>query len=177
MNQGNVGRFINDDGPWQDGDLIFEFPNQNQWTAVFLKFQSQAWHTDDHTGHTINEPDPGDPVDPDPVKPQPTENLPDGLVRIVAAMVNSKESPEKEWVYLLNTTDRSISLNGRQLVDKQKSRIPLSGMLDLGAIVKISIIPPVVLSNKGGIISILNGDELKVDGVSYTRKQINQVGQ
>jgi hypothetical protein len=34
----------------------------------------------------------------------------------------------------------------------------------------------VVLSNKGGIISVLNGDGLKVDGVSYTREQANQPG-
>ena len=62
MNQGNVGRFQNDDGVWQDGGLLFEFPNQNQWTAVFLKFQSQAWHTDDRTGHAIHDPDPEKPI-------------------------------------------------------------------------------------------------------------------
>src|SRR4051794_20848622 len=99
MNQGNVDGFVKDDGIWQDGGLLFEFPNQNQWTAVFMKFQSQSWHTDDHTGHTIG--DPGGPTNPDPNNPKPTENLPDGLVHIIAAMVNSKESPEKEWVYLL----------------------------------------------------------------------------
>jgi uncharacterized protein YukJ len=176
MNQGNVGRFVNDDGVWQDGGLLFEFPNQNQWTAVFLKFQSQSWHTDDQTGHTINEPGPEDHINPDPVQPQPTENLPDGLVRILAAMVNSKESPEKEWVYLLNTSDRSISLAGWQLADKQKAKMPLSGTLAPGAILKVDIVPPVALSNKGGIISILNANGLKVDGVSYTREQANQPG-
>jgi uncharacterized protein YukJ len=176
MNQGNVGRFKNDDGVWQDGGLLFEFPNQNQWTAVFLKFQSQSWHTDDHTGHTIHEPGPEEPINPDPVQPQPIENLPDGLVRIVAAMVNSKESPEKEWVFLVNTSDRSLSLDGWQLADKQKAKMPLSGTLDPGAVVKVDILPPVVLSNKGGIISVLNGDGLKVDGVSYTREQANQPG-
>jgi uncharacterized protein YukJ len=178
MNQGNVGRFKNDDGVWQDGGLIFEFPNQNQWTAVFLKFQSQSWHTDDHTGHTtvVNEPDPEEPTNPDPVHPQPTENLPDGLVRIVAAMVNSKESPEKEWVFLVNRSDRSLSLDGWQLADKQKAKMPLSGTFDPGAILKIDIVPPVALSNKGGIITVLNSNGLKVDGVSYTRGQANQPG-
>jgi uncharacterized protein YukJ len=176
MNQGNVGRFKTDDGVWQDGGLLFEFPNQNQWTAVFLKFQSQSWHTDDHTGHTTHEPGPEEPINPDPVQPQPTENLPDGLVRIVAAMVNSKESAEKEWVFLVNTSDRSLSLDGWQLADKQKAKMPLSGTLDPGAVVKVDILPPVVLSNKGGIISVLNGDGLKVDGVSYTREQANQPG-
>jgi uncharacterized protein YukJ len=176
MNQGNVGRFVNDDGVWQDGGLLFEFPNQNQWTAVFLKFQSQSWHTDDQTGHTLNEPGPEEPTQPDPIQPQPTENLPDGLVRIVAALVNSKESPEKEWVYLLNTSDRSISLQGWHLADKQKAKMPLSGTVAAGAVLKVDIMPPVALSNKGGIISLLNANGLKVDGVSYTREQANQPG-
>lgn len=51
MNQGNVARFVRDDGVWQDGGLLFHFPGQDQWVAVFLAFQSQAWHTDDVTGH------------------------------------------------------------------------------------------------------------------------------
>ena len=38
--EGNVDGFVRDDGIWQDGGLLFEFPNQNQWTAIFLKFQS-----------------------------------------------------------------------------------------------------------------------------------------
>ncbi|OYV21293.1 MAG: hypothetical protein CG438_427 [Methylococcaceae bacterium NSP1-1] len=66
MNQGNVGEFVRDDGVWQDGGLLFHFPSiekvdigvgaeiwPEQWVAVFLAFQSQSWHTDDLTGHTI----------------------------------------------------------------------------------------------------------------------------
>lgn len=53
MNQGNVGRFIPDDGVWQDGALLFCFPDELQWSAIFLKFQSQAIRTDDRTGHAL----------------------------------------------------------------------------------------------------------------------------
>jgi uncharacterized protein YukJ len=176
MNQGNVGSFVKDDGVWQDGGLLFHFPASNQWTALFLKFQSQSWHTDDSTGHTIAAPAPGEPVNPNPVAPQPTENLPDGLVRIAAAMVNSKESPEREWVYLLNPSDRDISLNGWQLADKQKAKMPLSGTLAAGAVLRVEIQAPVALSNRGGIITVLNARGLKVDGVSYTREQANNPG-
>ena len=175
MNQGNVGKFVKDDGVWQDGGLLFQFPNQNQWSAVFLKFQSQSWHTDDQTGHTIVEPKPGDPTNPDPNQP-PTEDLPDGLVRIIAAMVNAKTSPEKEWVFLLNTSDRSIDLNNWSILDKQKAKQPLAGKLDAGGMLKIDIRPPVALSNKGGIITLLNDKGLKVHGVSYTKEQANNPG-
>jgi uncharacterized protein YukJ len=176
MNQGNVGSFIKDDGVWQDGGVLFHFPLQRQWTAVFLKFQSQSWHTDDRTGHTLVEGEEGEPRNPDPITPQPTEALPDGLVRIVSAMVNSIESPEKEWVNILNASDRAISLAGWQLADKQKAKMPLSGTIEPGAPLRIDIQPPVALSNKGGIITLLNQNGLKVHGVSYTRQQANQPG-
>lgn len=176
MNQGNDSSFAKDDGVWQDGGLLFQFPRQDQWTAVFLKFQSQAWHTDDKTGHTINPPGPDEPTQPDPVVPQPTDILPDGLVRIIAAMVNSKLSPEKEWVFLLNPSDRAISLAGWQLADKQKAKMPLSGTLEAGGVLKVDIVAPVTLSNKGGIITLLNEKGLKVHGVSYTKAQANQPG-
>lgn len=175
MNQGNLGGFVKDDGVWQDGGLIFQFPQQTQWSAVFLKFQSQSWHTDDRTGHTLNQPGDGDNVNPDFV-PNPTDILPDGLVRIVAAMVNSKESPEHEWLYLLNTSDRALALDGWQLADKQKAKQRLAGNLEAGAVLKVDIQPPVALSNKGGIITLLNDKGLKVHGVSYTREQAQHPG-
>lgn len=51
MNQGNIPEYARDDGTWQDGGLIFHFPALEQWVAIFLAFQSQAWHTDDRSGH------------------------------------------------------------------------------------------------------------------------------
>ena len=56
MNQGNSQQFRGDDGVWQDGGLLLHYPAQGQWVAVFLAFQSQAWHTDDQTGHAIPTP-------------------------------------------------------------------------------------------------------------------------
>ena len=91
-------------------------------------------------------------------------------------MVNSKSSPEKEWVYLLNASDRAISLAGWQLADKQKAKMALSGTLDAGAVLRVDVQAPMVLSNKGGTITLLNQNGLKVHGVSYTQRQANQPG-
>ena len=53
FNQGNPpGAFAAQNGPWQDGGLILQFPREDQWVAAFLKFQSQAWHSDDGDGST-----------------------------------------------------------------------------------------------------------------------------
>ena len=159
MNQGNVGRFVDDDGVYQDGALIVEFPRENQWVGVFLKFQSQTWHTDDQTGHQIV-----------------PEETPDGLVRIVAALVNAIESPEKEYVTLLNMTSAAIDLDGWKIADRDKNKMALSGVLGAGETVRIPLVPPVILPNKGGIITLLNEDGLRVDGVTYTKAQASKPG-
>jgi len=173
MNQGNpIGRFSGDNGPRQDGGLVFEFPDQNQWAAVFLKFQTQAWHTDDQTGHPLVEGDdqtiPRDHV--------PTEDKPDGLVRIVGALVNAVKTPEREIVTLLNTADRDIDLTGWSLANKQPNRTPLSGTLEAGGTRSIVVQKPMELSNKGGIISLLDNRGIKVHGVSYTKEQARTPG-
>ena len=137
FNQGNPpGRFAEQNGPWQDGGLIFEFPGEQQWVAVFLKFQTQAWHSDDETGGVIVPPDPEHPDDPHtPIDPDiiPPLDVPDGLVRVIAAYVNDIKTPERETVTLLNTSDRPVDLGGWTIADKQKNKMRLSGAIEAGA--------------------------------------------
>ncbi|HEY0140984.1 MAG TPA: DUF2278 family protein [Thermoanaerobaculia bacterium] len=169
MNQGNVARFAKDDGVWQDGALLIHYPTQNQWVAIFLKFQSQTWHTDDRTGHRLGEE----------IEPQgelPSAENPDGIVRIVAALVNSKKTPEVESVTLVNASPTDVSLAGWSLADKDKKRFSLKGTIAAGASLQVKIAKPMELSNNGGIISLLNDDGLKVDGVSYTKQQAANPG-
>jgi uncharacterized protein YukJ len=179
MNQGNVGSYTKDDGVWQDGGLLINFPTQNQWVAIFLKFQSQAWHTDDQTGHRLTAETPQAPA-PAPSGPDagdlPTSDEPNGLVRIVAALVNDTASPEHETVTLLNTAAHDVALDGWCIADKQKVKSPLSGTLAAGATMVGAIQPPAALSNKGGIITLLDDKGLKVDGVSYTKAQARHPG-
>jgi uncharacterized protein YukJ len=166
MNQGNHPQFAHDDGVWQDGALVFRFPSTDQWVAVFLAFQSQAWHTDDVTGHAITEPGP---------VPGPTE--PDRVVRIVGALVNPiGPAPEPETVTLLNASPGPIELAGWTLADRSKNKQSLSGMIAAGATLTAPVQPPVQLGNKGGIITLLDDQGLKVDGVSYTEQQAQLEG-
>lgn len=168
MNQGNVGRFTNDDGVWQDGGLLIHYPDQNQWVGVFLAFQSQSWHTDDSTGHTIKLPDIDQPV--------PAS---EGSVRIVAALANPlKDDVGREVVTLLNISPDLVDLNGWALADKFKNKEPIINLLLApGATAAITLSgKSAQLSNKGGIISLLDANGLKVDGVSYTRAQTSRQG-
>jgi uncharacterized protein YukJ len=175
MNQGNAAQFVGDDGVYQDGGLLVQFPDQQEWVAVFLKFQSQSWHTDDQTGHALSTPAPPIPG-PTPEPAPPTSEEPDGLVRIVAALVNSTKSPEQEVVTLINTAPHDVSLAGWALLDTQKARLPLQGTLRAGATTTVSLSPPLALSNKGGAITVVNDKGLKVHGVAYTKEQARHPG-
>jgi uncharacterized protein YukJ len=57
MNQGNPrsGPFGGDNGVWQDGALFVHLPEETRWIAIFLAFQTQAWQTDDLTGHPLDD--------------------------------------------------------------------------------------------------------------------------
>src|SRR5215216_3620615 len=54
MNQGSQpepefrdGKHRDENGPWQDGALLFHDTGRNEWSAIFLAFQSQHWQTDE----------------------------------------------------------------------------------------------------------------------------------
>jgi uncharacterized protein YukJ len=46
MNQGNGGKYAKDNGVFQDGGLVIEYPG-DKWKAFFFAFQSQTFDTDD----------------------------------------------------------------------------------------------------------------------------------
>jgi uncharacterized protein YukJ len=170
MNQGNVSRFVADDGVWQDGALLWHFPTEQRWVALFLAFQSQAWHTDDRTGHALSDI----PTGPGPT---PTPGEPDYAVRIVAALVNPiGPAPERETVTLLNTTPQAVDLTGWAIADRLKRKHLLSGLIPPGEVVMVVLSPEVQLGNQGGIITLLDAQGLKVHGVSYTREQVQREG-
>lgn len=172
MNQGNHPSFRYQDGVWRDGGLLFHFPAQAYWVGVFLKFQSQSWHTNDRTGHRI---------EPDRQRYQPPKVLipgePDYLVRIVAALVNPPgPAPEHETVTLLNASHEVIDLTGWAIADRLKNKSPLHGHLNPGATRVFPLSPPVQLGNAGGLISLLDDQGLKVHGVAYTPAQARREG-
>jgi hypothetical protein len=165
MNQGNSGRFRDDDGVWQDGGLLFHFPTQDQWVAILLAFQSQAWHTDDTTGHAIEDGPPGPLLTRAPV-------------RIVAALVNPVgPAPERETVTLLNASPEPVDLSGWRLADRVKRTCPVPDVqLAPGGTVAVMLASDVQLGNKGGALTLLDPDGLKVDGVAYTADDAREEG-
>ena len=172
MNQGNSGGFASQNGVWQDGALMIHFPAEDRWIAIFTAFQSQSWHTDDHTGHplaTIPTPGPG---------PEPNPTEPDFEVLIIAALVNPfGGGPEDETVTLLNPSPKSINLTEWKIKDRggNTHAIP-RGVVPAGGTITIHLPETVQLGNKGGTITLLNKEGIKVHGVKYTRDQAREEG-
>lgn len=154
MNQGNSGKWADDNGPWQDGGLLFHFPGVSQWVAIFLAFQSQTFHTDDRTGNPILFP----------------KGLPEEAeaVRIIAAILHA--GILETTVTLVNPTAHAIDLTQWALVLDHQPPQPLTGVIAPGAFQAIAIsgVSAASIAN-GGIITLLNSQGIKIDGVSYTR--------
>jgi len=164
MNQGSVEEFQKYNGVWQDGGMLLHLPSEDRWVAVFLAFQSQCWHTDDTNGNCIGDIE------------KPAE---DKGVIIIAATVNpAGHDPGMERVLLLNTLSATVNLDGWTLADKNKRRHPLDGIvLEAGAVTTVTLPGTTVqLSNKGGIIKLLNGKGLKVHGVQYNKNEVSEQG-
>lgn len=180
MNQGNDPDHTRDDGVWQDGALLLRFSSQEaspehaeQWVAIFLAFQSQAWHTDDLTGHALDHAEPGGTAGGG--TPPGSEQRP---MRIVAALVNPDGGdPETETITLLNASPDPVELGGWSLVDNVGHAMPLDiAAVPAGAVHQVTVQPPVRLGNHGGTITLLNVHGLKVDGVAYTATDADHPG-
>jgi uncharacterized protein YukJ len=164
MNQGNVERFQQDNGVYQDGALLIHFPSRDQWIAIFLAFQSQCFHTDDQTGNAIKG-----------ACEQPVAEP----VKIIAALVNPIGADQgQESVILINASPNEVNLDGWSLMDQNKRKLILSQVrLEAGKIFTILLTgADLQLSNKGGMITLLNPQGIKIHGVSYTKAQTEKEG-
>ncbi|MEI6351923.1 MAG: DUF2278 family protein [Verrucomicrobiota bacterium] len=172
MNQGNDPCHLAQDGSWQDGAVLIEHPSQQRWTALFLKFQSQSWQTDEATGHRR----PAGPESPQLAGTNFAAS-PEGRVRIISALVNPPVGlPSGESVMLLNPSPVPIELTGWRLTGRAGGTLRLWGILAPGETRDYPLDGSLALGDSGGIITLLNGDGLKVHGVSYTSEQAARPG-
>ncbi len=175
QNQGNIGRWVKDDGIWQDGGLIIHFEEENRFVGIFLAFQSQATVTDDQ-GHTVGSTTAGG-ENPGGEEPQPGALL--KSLFITAALVNPDgEDMGKEQVLLLNLSNQTIDLEGYQLLDRLAQKQVLSGQKILPR--NVLSLPldgnAIQLGNKGGSITLLDGQGRQLHSVSYSREQAQRQG-
>lgn len=174
MNQGNIKRWQGDDGIWQDGGLMIYYPARDQWAAMFFAFQTQSFHTDDVSGRRLlHESRPEHP------EPEALPHIPARVdkpqVKIISALIDPVgEDTGKEVVTLRNMTDSTINLEGWTLVDKNRLYETLPGITIMsGQTVDIHLSGDgAQLSNKGGTLTLLNPEGIKIYGVAWSKNQV-----
>ncbi|KAM7208261.1 DUF2278 domain containing protein [Naviculisporaceae sp. PSN 640] len=186
MNQGNTGRWLRDNGVFQDGGLIIQF--KDHWEAVFIGFASQAVHTDDGPGKDAGNPVPktgfltwANFLSPDvPPSDREGDDLTDSPVAITEALVNppgpdGQPGSEPETVTLTNRTENEVDVSGWSIKNKASQRqiLPPGSLIAAKAALTVAV-PQAPLSNQGGTITLLNADGLKVSGVSYSKEQARE---
>jgi hypothetical protein len=121
------------------------------------------------------QPGPGGDIAPWPVVPEGSSYH---LARIVGAMLNPKGADEgKELVTIFNCSPEALDLAGWTILDAQDKEEALSGRILPGYALTVTLSGKgAQLSNKGGTITLLNASGLKVDGVSYTKKDAERQG-
>jgi uncharacterized protein YukJ len=165
MNQGNRDEHWHDNGIWSDGGLIFHEPAHNRWSAIFLAFQTQSWHTDDR----------GDPVPyPDPIDERQVARdqvtLPP--VRIVGAYVHPNDDKRGvEHVAIRNDGEHPLPVSGWRLLNRNGDATILDGAVPPRSVRRFLLPAAVPLSTRGGLIRLLDENGAEVDGVSYTRHE------
>ena len=156
MNQGNSGQWAPENGLWQDGGLFFHFPAVHKWVALFLAFQSPSFQTKEQTGEA---------VDFNPMLPQTKY-----AVRIIAATVNPGPR-NRETITLVNTANHKINVTDWVITDNRNINRILYGEIRPGEFLTIPLTEKAArLAKGGGIITLLDRDGVKIDGVSYTEK-------
>ena len=149
MNQGNNGKWIDDNGSFQDGGLLINFPKDNKWVAFFFAFQSQSFQTDEEGKPLFH-----------------ADTSVEQNVVIVSALLNP--SVGAPIVGLLNRMDKPIDLGGWTLTDAKNS-ISLSGKIAPGAYLQVPCEGNgLKFSDNGGILSLMNQYGQKIGGVCYS---------
>lgn len=183
MNQGSTGSFARYNGVWQDGGVFIQ-NSDGTYTAILIAFASQAAHTDEVTGNALpgscnlkqlilNEPC-GTVVDP-------VEEMNIALVGALVNPIGPEGTPahtgRPETVWLMNRSPNSVNLKGWSILNKaeQVRQITEDVTLPPGGIHAIEM-GNVPLSNKGGLLTLLDNNGIKIDGVSYTKQQAEKEG-
>ncbi|KAJ5669893.1 hypothetical protein N7462_010963 [Penicillium macrosclerotiorum] len=171
MNQGNIEKYADDDGVFQDGGLLINYPDSDRWVGVFIGFASQAVHTDDETGHAISSETWGDYLEREE---RDTELIEDSVIIDEALISPESDGPKsrRRSVTLKNPKNHRMSLSSWKIKNSagEFHALPRGAALDAKSSQAFDI-PDCHLSQLGDTITLLNEKGLKVDGVSYSSQQ------
>jgi uncharacterized protein YukJ len=155
---------VRENGVWHDGACFIWEARTKRMTGAFLAFQTQAWHTNDNgeliygvTGCEAPLYDFSDGIG----APLP---LPDRA----AQLTSLHRAPGGACaVVVANMTSAPIALAGWTILAQADKAVPLPAtMLPPGQPLSVALAPDLI-DDSGGILTLLNPANLRVDGVAY----------
>ena len=167
MSQGDpraIDMRLHENGVWHDGAAFIWDARAQRMSAIFLAFQSQGWHTDDQgdlrDGATGCEP-PRYGFTGGALTPLP-------LLKRAAKITSAHRAPDgANSVVVVNMTSAPLDVtNWRLLIDAQTAHPLPVQQLQPGEPLSTPL-PPGALNDAGGLITLHNSGNLKVDGVAH----------
>jgi uncharacterized protein YukJ len=156
---------LHENGVWHDGAAFIWDARARRMSAIFLAFQSQAWHTNDAGdliyGSTGCEAPPYD-FGAGQFAPLPQAKRAAEITSAHRALDGTA------CVVVTNMTSAPLDLtNWRLLVDAAANHPLPATPLAPGAPVAVVTLPAGALHDGGGLLTLLNPGGLRVDGVAY----------
>lgn len=155
---------LHENGVWHDGAIFLLSTNTDRVTAIFLAFQTQEWHTDKN----------GQPVDGITGFEAPRYAVSDaGLGNLLPApsplaeltSLNRLASGMGKLV-IANMSNGPLDVSGWSVTTPDSSQKLQSTTIQPGEPLTIDL-PSEFLDDTGGILTLLDDRDLKVDGVAY----------
>ena len=155
---------LHENGVWHDGACFIWDARARRMSAIFLAFQSQAWHTNDE----------GDVLYGATGCEAPLYDFSQGafsalpIPRRAAEITSAHRAPDGTGVIVVaNMSAEALDLtNWRLLVDAQRTYPLPATHLPPGHPLPAAV-PAGALSNGGGLVTLVNAGNLRVDGVAY----------
>ena len=155
---------LRENGVWHDGASFVWDGRAQRMTAVFLSFQSQAWHTNDS----------GDPIDGASGAEAPAYDFSKGEGAVImppprlAQLTSAHCGPDgAAAIVLTNMSHDPLDLSGWTLVIDAKIPIDLpAAKLGPGQPLSVTLIPG-SLADRGGVLMLVNALGLSVHCVAH----------
>lgn len=159
-----IDQHVRENGTWHDGACFIWDAQAKRMTGAFLAFQTQAWHTNDN----------GDVIYGATGSEAPLYDFSNGLgaplplPQRAAELTSLHRAPDGTGTLILaNMTNAPIDLSGWTIViDAAKTLALPGGALLPGAPLSFALAAG-ALNDAGGILTLVNAANLRVDGVAY----------
>jgi uncharacterized protein YukJ len=159
-----IDQHVRENGIWHDGACFIWDEQAKRMTGAFLAFQTQAWHTNDN----------GDVIYGATGSEAPLYDFSNGLgaplplPQRAAELTSLHRAPDGTGALVVtNMTNAPVDLAGWTILAEATKSLPLpAGALLPGQPLSVPLAAG-TLNDAGGILTLINGANLRVDGVAY----------